>query len=140
MLMKLNKILPIQKCSWIGKYPKISKIVRDLQNSLFINRMFVDSKMIMHFEKYMLNQQKNCEFQILFHQFPKQCLSILEMFTDSRLLLKNVHNFRKLFANLTKMLMSSKNVRKVVKIFTNLKNLVISKNIHEFEKTYFLKM
>ena len=30
--------------SWIEKYPKNSKIVRDLQNSLLIHKMFADSK------------------------------------------------------------------------------------------------
>ena len=42
--MKFNKILSINKMFINGKYPKNSKTVHDLQNSLFIHKMFAYSK------------------------------------------------------------------------------------------------
>ena len=68
--MKWNKISPIRKYSCMDKYPKNLRIVRDLLNSLFIHKIFANSKIIIHFKKRSLNQQ-NHKFQIFFHQFPK---------------------------------------------------------------------
>ena len=48
-----------QKSSCMEKYPRNSKIVRDLQNSLFIQKMFADSKNDLAFQKMFMNF-KNC--------------------------------------------------------------------------------
>ena len=41
------------------KYPKNSKTVRDLQNSLFIHKMFADSKDDHAFQKIFVKSKKN---------------------------------------------------------------------------------
>jgi hypothetical protein len=58
MSMKFNKISPIQKCSWIEKYSKNSKTVRDLQNSLPVHKMFADSKDDHAFQKMFVKSKK----------------------------------------------------------------------------------
>lgn len=66
MLMKLNKILTIQEIFIDGKYPKNSKTVRDLQKSLFIQKMIMHFKKCFQLKKYLLNKKNVREFKKLF--------------------------------------------------------------------------
>ena len=85
--MSINgtKFCQYKKCTWNANYPKNSKTICDLQDSLLIHKMFADSKNDNAFSKSLLNQKNVCEFQKLFHQtIPKERSSILEMFAYSR--------------------------------------------------------
>ena len=57
-------------------FPNNSKIVRDLQNSLFIHKIFADLKNDHAFQKMFVKSIKFYEFEKLFRQFPKQCSRI----------------------------------------------------------------
>ena len=83
MLMKLNKMSPPEIYSWMGKYPKNSKTIPDLQNSLFIHRNVCWFKNDHAFQKLIVKSNimfvkskndcefKNCSdnFQINVHRF-----------------------------------------------------------------------
>ena len=81
MLMKLKKNRKFKRCHEWKSILKVQKTVLDLQNSLFIYKIFANSKNYHAFQKMFVNF-KNCppNFQKLF--------SILEMFADSRKLFK----------------------------------------------------
>lgn len=154
-----NKVLRIEKCSWIPKCSGFKKC------SCF-EQMFTDSKMFMIFSKNVHKNHKGSwitknvhrlknvnEFETVFihyktnvHQtnnvhefpklFPKKRLSIQKMFADS----KNVHELRKNVRVFTKLFMIFYKIYMnlmfmiTYKMFMNKKNIHNFRNVHNWKK------
>ena len=100
------------------KYPKNSTTIRDLQNSLFIHKMFTDSKNDHVFEKMCVKSQN---FSWILKITPPISKTMSVRYRNVRRLNKIVKKYSHVFANSIKCSW----IRKCSKI---------GKSVHEFEK------